>query len=380
MIPAARGELGGLDLLATAVILVDDMDTIQHMNPAAENLFELSSQGALGRPIGEIFAGVSVIPGALVYARSHNCSYSEHDVPFNAAGRAGLHLSCTVTPVELGGERKGESCLIEFRPINQQLRIAREERLHDQNIANRELVRNLAHEIKNPLGGIRGAAQLLDRELEDPSLHEYTQVIMQEADRLQKLMDRLLTPHRIPQPALVSVHEVLERVRSVLLAEYHHDLAIVRDYDVSLPPVLGDREQLIQALLNIARNAAQALVESRKKPSVADAERVSQPGEISFRTRAVRQVTLSRKRHRIAVEIQIADNGPGIPREISERIFYPLVSGREGGSGLGLTIAQNFVTQHHGAITFESAPGRTCFFILLPVPEDKEHPRPDTVQ
>jgi len=382
MIPAA---LGGLDLLATAVVLVDDTDTIRHMNPAAENLFELSSQALLGRPIGEIFAGESVIAAALAYARSHNCSYSEHDVPFNVAGRTGVHLSCTVTPVELndgkgaGSDGSGESCLIEFRPINQQLRIAREERLHDQNVANRELVRNLAHEIKNPLGGIRGAAQLLDRELDDPGLHEYTQVIMQEADRLQKLMDRLLTPHRIPQPAPVSVHEVLERVRSVLLAEYHHDLAIVRDYDVSLPPVLGDREQLIQALLNIARNAAQALVESRKKP-VADMERASQPGEISFRTRAVRQVTLSRKRHRIAVEIQIADNGPGIPREISDRIFYPLVSGREGGSGLGLTIAQNFVTQHHGAITFESAPGRTCFFILLPVPEDKEHPRPDTVQ
>ncbi len=381
MTPAAYGELGGLDLLATAVILVDDTDKIRHMNPAAENLFSLSSQSMLGRGVGEIFAGAAVIPSALAYARSHNCSYSEHDVPFDATGRSPLHLSCTVTPVELSGpdNTRGESCLIEFRAINQQLRIAREERLHDQNAANRELVRNLAHEIKNPLGGIRGAAQLLDRELEDPSLHEYTQVIMQEADRLQKLMDRLLTPHRIPQPMLVSVHEVLERVRSVLLAEYHHDLAIVRDYDVSLPPVLGDREQLIQALLNIARNAAQALVESRKKPTAADAERASQSAEISFRTRAVRQIILSRKRHRLAIEIQIVDNGPGIPPEISERIFYPLVSGREGGSGLGLTLAQNFITQHHGAITFESAPGRTCFFILLPVAADEASSRAQSI-
>jgi len=368
--------LAGLDLLATAVILIDDTDTIRHMNPAAENLFALSSLATRGRPVREIFTDTTVIPAAIEYARSHNCSYSEHDVPVGVAGRPALHLSCTVTPVELGNGESGESCLIEFRPINQQLRIAREERLHDQNAANRELVRNLAHEIKNPLGGIRGAAQLLDRELDDPGLHEYTQVIMQEADRLQKLMDRLLTPHRIPQPALVSVHEVLERVRSVLLAEYHHDLAIVRDYDVSLPPVLGDREQLIQALLNIARNAAQALVEQRKRA----ADRNAQPGEITFRTRAVRQVTLSRKRHRLAIEIQIADNGPGISQEIRERIFYPLVSGREGGSGLGLTIAQNFVTQHHGAITFESEPGCTRFYILLPVAEDSERPGPEVAQ
>jgi two-component system, NtrC family, nitrogen regulation sensor histidine kinase GlnL len=366
--------LGGLDLLATAVVLVDEKDAIRYMNPAAENLFELSSQALQERPVSEIFAGESVIPAALAYARTHNCSYSEHDVPLEIAGQKGLHLSCTVTPVELGNEESGESCLIEFRPINRQLRIAREERLHDENVANRELVRNLAHEIKNPLGGIRGAAQLLERELDDPDLHEYTQVIMNEADRLQRLMDRLLTPHRIPQPALVSVHEVLERVRSVLLAEYHHDLAIVRDYDVSLPPVLGDREQLIQALLNIARNAAQALVEARK--SAVAQEGVPEPySEILFRTRAVRQVTLSRQRHRLAVEIQIIDNGPGIPEEICERIFYPLVSGHEGGSGLGLTLAQNFITQHHGAITFESAPGHTCFFILMPV---SDHELPST--
>src|SRR5688500_11768407 len=179
----------------------------------------------------------------------------------------------------------------EFRHIEQQLRIAREERMLDQSQANRELIRNLAHEIKNPLGGIRGAAQLLDRELERPNLHEYTQVIMKEADRLQLLMDRLLTPHRLPQPARLNVHEVLERVRSLILAEYPHDLAIQRDYDVSLPLLRGDREQLIQAVLNVVRNAAQAVRSGGTR------------GEIRLRTRVARQVTLARRRYRHALAV-----------------------------------------------------------------------------
>jgi two-component system nitrogen regulation sensor histidine kinase GlnL len=248
--------------------------------------------------------------------------------------------------------------LIELRHIEQQLKIAREERMLDQSQANRELIRNLAHEIKNPLGGIRGAAQLLDRELERPGLHEYTQVIMKEADRLQLLMDRLLTPHRIPQRAQVNVHEVLERVRSVILAEFS-GLSVRRDYDISLPAVEGDREQLIQAMLNIARNAAQAIAASG-----------IEGGEIRLITRVARQVTLARRRYRHAIDVRVIDNGPGIPAELRERIFYPLVSGREGGSGLGLTLAQNFISQHHGTVTFESAPGKTFFSILLPVNDE----------
>ena len=239
-------------------------------------------------------------------------------------------------------------------------RALREERVFDQNAANREMMRNLAHEIKNPLGGIRGAAQLLERELENPSLHEYTQVIMKEADRLQALMARLLAPHRMAQPAHVNIHEVLERVRSVLLAEYQKEIAIRRDYDVSLPLIFGDQEQLIQAVLNVARNAAQALTENH-----------IEAGQIILRTRAARQVTLARKRYRHAIEVSIIDNGPGIPAEIGERVFYPLVSGRAEGSGLGLTIAQDFVGQHNGVLSFESAPGRTCFTLLLPVAESE---------
>jgi two-component system nitrogen regulation sensor histidine kinase GlnL len=356
MTPAA---LSGLDLLATAVVLVDAGLSVHYMNPAAENLFETSSKNVTGQVLDSVFTDTAVLLAAIEYARANNCSYTEHDLELSVSGRARLHLSCTVTPAELsGGEFRGDELLIEFRHIDQQLRIAREERLLDQSQANRELIRNLAHEIKNPLGGIRGAAQLLDHELERPNLHEYTQVIMKEADRLQSLMDRLLTPHRLPQPGPINMHEVLERVRSLLVAEYPKGITIRRDYDVSLPLLKGDKEQLIQAVLNIARNAAQAIAVA------------AQPGgEIRFRTRVLRQVTLARRRYRHALVVEIIDNGPGVPSELQERIFHPLVSGREGGSGLGLTLAQSFVNQHQGVIHCESAPGNTIFTILLPVDE-----------
>ena len=349
--------LSGLDLLPTAVVLVDTGLAVRYMNPAAENLFEMSSKNVAGQSLDKLFPDIQVLRAAIGYARENNCSYTEHDLELGVNGRTRLHLSCTVTPVELpNGVAREEGLLLEFRHIEQQLKIAREERMLDQSQANRELIRNLAHEIRNPLGGIRGAAQLLDRELERPNLHEYTRVIMKEADRLQSLMDRLLTPHRLPQPAQLNVHEVLERVRSVILAEYPRGIAIERDYDVSLPLLNGDKEQLIQALLNVVRNAVQALDGS---------------GEIRLRTRVVRQITLARRRYRHAIAVEITDNGPGIPEALRERIFHPLVSGREGGSGLGLTLAQTFVNQHHGMIFFDSAPGETTFTILLPV-EDRE--------
>lgn len=350
MTPAA---LSGLDLLATAVVLVDEHLCVSYMNPAAENLFEVSSTNTAGSVLDQLFSDSAVLVSAIERARTNSCSYTEHDVELGVAGHARLHLSCTVTPVEIAnGDAQTASLLIEFRHIEQQLRIAREERLLDQSQADRELIRNLAHEIKNPLGGIRGAAQLLDHELERPSLHEYTQVIMKEADRLQTLMDRLLTPHRLPQLTQINIHEVLERVRSLILAEYSQGIVLRRDYDVSLPFLKGDKEQLIQAMLNIVRNAAQAL---------------GGRGEIRLRTRIARQVTLARRMYRRAISVEIWDNGPGVPEELRERIFHPLISGREGGSGLGLTLAQNFVTQHHGMIGFESAPGDTCFMMLLPV-------------
>jgi len=351
-------SLAGLELLATSVVMVDQDGMVRYMNPAAENLFKLSSKNAVGAALAALFPD-NAMQGAIAHARHDKATYTEHDLEL-AIENGRLRLSCTVTPVETGASPDDERYLLEFRHIEQQLKIAREERILDQSQANRELIRNLAHEIKNPLGGIRGAAQLLDHELERPNLHEYTQVIMKEADRLQSLMDRLLTPHRLPQPTQVNIHEVLERVRSVILAEYPRGVAIRRDYDTSLPTITGDREQLIQAVLNIVRNAAQAIVGRDGDVPY---------GEIRFRTRIARQVTLARRRHRHALEVTIRDNGPGIPEGIREHVFYPLVSGRDGGTGLGLTLAQNFISQHHGTVTFESAPGNTAFTILLPVPD-----------
>jgi two-component system nitrogen regulation sensor histidine kinase GlnL len=249
--------------------------------------------------------------------------------------------------------------LLELVEIEQQARQDRETRTLDQVRVTKELIRNLAHEIKNPLGGIRGAAQLLEMELDDKSLTEYTQVIIHEADRLQVLVDRLLAPHRRPHiVAEVNIHEVLERVRSLVLAEFSKGLVIVRDYDASLPEFRGDREQLIQAVLNITHNAAQALTQRRQDGDA----------RIVLRTRAARQVTIGRTRYRLALELHIEDNGPGVPAEIRDRIFFPLVSGRDGGSGLGLTLAQDFIQQHHGLIECESEPGRTVFKIQIPLP------------
>jgi two-component system, NtrC family, nitrogen regulation sensor histidine kinase GlnL len=351
--------LAGLELLATAVVLVGHDTVVRYMNPSAENLFKVSTRNAQGLAFEAVFPGNAVVDAAIAHAQQDKATYTEHDLEF-AMEDGKLRLTCTVTPLELPDAEREAGFILEFRHIEQQLKIAREERILDQTQANRELIRNLAHEIKNPLGGIRGAAQLLDHELERPGLHEYTQVIMKEADRLQALMDRLLTPHRLPQRTQVNIHEVLERVRSVILAEYPRGIAVRRDYDTSLPLFTGDREQLIQAVLNIVRNAAQAIV--GRNPESAE-------GEITLRTRIARQVTLARKRYRHAIEVSICDNGPGIPEAMRERVFYPLVSGREGGTGLGLTLAQNFVSQHHGTVTFESVPGRTIFTLLLPVSE-----------
>jgi len=254
-------------------------------------------------------------------------------------------------------DKPGEA-IVELLPQEQQARQDREERLLDQAQANKELIRNLAHEIKNPLGGIRGAAQLLQMEI-GKNLTEYTQVIIHEADRLQILVDRLLAPDRHPhRVGDVNIHEVCERVRSLILAEFPKGLRVMRDYDTSIPEFRGDREQLIQALLNIAHNAAQALAE---RVAAGDAQ-------ITFRTRIARQVTFGKQRYRLALELHVVDNGPGVPDSIKDRIFYPLVSGREGGSGLGLTLAQTFVQQHHGLIECESRPGHTDFKLLIPLP------------
>ncbi|MDP1606450.1 MAG: nitrogen regulation protein NR(II) [Rhodocyclaceae bacterium] len=355
----ADPAFAGLDLLSSAVLLLDGQLRIRHCNPAAENLFAVSQRACLGQPLAQLLGTPSTLIAALENALANQWSYTGHDIvvarEHGEMSTEPLHLDCTVSPIEAGAA----SLLLEFRPIDQQLRVVREEQEAVQQRATQELIRNLAHEIKNPLGGIRGSAQLLDRELAGmenaAALREYTDVIIHEADRLQDLLHRLLSSHRAMQPTQISIHEILERVRRLIHAEFP-GVRVRRDYDTSLPDLTGDREQLIQALLNILRNAAQAM---------------NGAGEIITRTRAIRQVTLAKKRYRLALELQIIDNGPGIPEEIRDRIFYPLVSGRQGGTGLGLALAQSFVQHHHGSIEAESAPGRTCFTLRLPLNNER---------
>ena len=344
---ASTGPFAGLDLLSSAVVLVDEDLAIRYLNAGAENLFEVSQRRLLGQPLSRLLGETSALDAALDNALRNNWSYTGQDLRIQRAATDPLHLDCTVSPAEAAGVR----LLLEFRPIDAQLRVAREEQLLQQQQANRELIRNLAHEIKNPLGGIRGSAQLLERELADPQWREYTQVIIAEADRLQDLMNRLLTSHSTMRPGPLNIHDALERVRRLILAEFP-EIVIQHDYDASLPEITADREQLIQAILNIARNAAQAM-DGR--------------GEIRLRTRIARQVTLAKRRFKLALDLRVIDDGPGIPEDIRDKIFYPLVSGREGGSGLGLSLAQSFIEQHHGMIEVDSRRGRTCFTILLPI-------------
>jgi two-component system, NtrC family, nitrogen regulation sensor histidine kinase GlnL len=340
----AAATFAGLDLLATAVVILDDEYVVRYANPAAENLLTAGARSLIGQPFLGFFAERTELERSLDEARVIHWDYSARNVTYLRTGREPVPFSCTVTRIDAFGL----GLLAELRPIEHELRLAREERLESEQSANRELIRNLAHEIKNPLGGLRGSAQLLERELDRADLREYTQVIIKEADRLQTLMDRMLTPHRAPRIEPVSVHEVLERVRSLGRAEFGID--IERDYDPSLPELMADREQLIQAVLNIARNAAQAGART-----------------VTFRTRALRNITILKQRHKLALELQVIDDGPGVPAEIQDKIFNPLVSGREGGTGLGLSLAQTFVHYHQGVIEFESRPGRTTFRILLPL-------------
>ncbi|HRH82034.1 MAG TPA: nitrogen regulation protein NR(II) [Thiobacillaceae bacterium] len=336
----------GLDILATAVLLLDDERVIRHMNPAAENLLGISASLALNRPLGEIIRHCPDLDRAVGDALLRNMSFTEHHLVIETPEHA-LTLNMTVTPLDY----EAGAVVLEFHPAGSSMRIARDEQAMAQAQAVQLLLRQLAHEIRNPLGGIRGAAQLLEAELNGAELSEYTQVIIQETNRMQGLLDRWLTPAKRPEIHAVNVHEILERVRSLLLAEYP-GLSVHRDYDISLPEVRGDTEQLIQAVLNIARNAAQAM-EGR--------------GDITLRTSVARQVTLAMKRWKLAVRLDVIDNGPGIPEEMQDKVFFPLVSGREGGSGVGLTLAQSLVQRHEGVIHMVSEPGFTCFSIYLPI-------------
>ena len=354
----ATTVLNGLDLLASAVIILDENGCIGYANAAAEHLLDSSFKSLQQQKLATMFVNGERIDELFAQAMAQEFSEKRQDLTLERNGRDALQVDCIVSVLQ----EPGMAVLFELRENVQQLKLNREERMIDQSQANKELIRNLAHEIKNPLGGIRGAAQLLEMELPErhlKDLKEYTQVIVREAGRLQTLVDRLLEPHRMPHiVGDVNIHEVCERVRSLIVSEFPTGLTIRRDYDLSIPEFRGDKEQLIQAVLNIAHNAAQALIE---RIAAGDAE-------LTFKTRVSRQVTIAKVRYKLALDLHIIDNGPGIPTEISERIFYPLVSGRDGGSGLGLTLAQTFVQQHLGVIECESRPGLTDFRIRIPLP------------
>ena len=342
------------DLLATLVAVVRSDGTVLFANAALVDAIGTSRRTIEGSHLSDYFVEPDLLRNALDGAGSNEFAALRYDAWLKRLNHDPVPVHVIVAQTE-----RPDEIVVELLPLEQQAKQDREERLIDQAQANKELIRNLAHEIKNPLGGIRGAAQLLQMEIESKDLIEYTQVIIHEADRLQTLVDRLLAPHRRPHlVGDVNIHEVCERVRSLIMAEFPRGLCVVRDYDASIPEFRGDREQLIQAVLNIAHNAAQAL-----------SDRIAEgDAEIIFRTRIARQVTFGKQRYRLALELHVIDNGPGVPDDIHDRIFYPLVSGRDGGSGLGLTLAQTFVQQHHGLIECDSEPGRTDFKLLIPLP------------
>lgn len=345
-----------LDHLNTAVMLFGYDLCLRYLNPAAEMLFQVSSRHV----VGQRAAALLPCPGRQVEQRLTKALRSRH--PFTERelnvslgdGRT-ITVNCIVLP--LHHFDADPELLVELHQVDRQLRISREEHLLSQHQATQALIRGLAHEIKNPLGGLRGAAQLLERELPDPGLREYTRIIIDEADRLQGLMNRMIGPNRMPTRAAVNIHHVLEHVRGLILAEYPSGPAVLRDYDPSIPELMADQDRLIQAFLNIARNAASA---------------TGREGRVELCTRVLRQFTIGAKRHRLVLQVEIRDDGPGIPDELKDQIFFPMVSGHPGGTGLGLPIAQELINQHGGLIECESRIGDTRFFVYLPLELDHE--------
>jgi len=346
-----------LDNISTAVLLLDHELKIRYLNAAAEIMLEMSAQRLLGESIHQVFTeGGRPLEGFEQALRSGQ-PFTKRQTSLRLAIPNDTIVDYTITPVLVD---KG-ALIMEIQPLDRLLRISQEETMLASQQSTRMLVRGLAHEIKNPLGGLRGAAQLLARELPDDSLKDYTNIIIEEADRLRRLVDQLLGPHKAPDKKPMSVHEVTERIVALMEAETQGRIVIKRDYDPSLPNITGDKQQLIQACLNIGRNAMQALRQQENKSGV-----------ITIRTRPQRQFTIGPIRHRVVVRVDIIDNGPGIPDELSETLFLPMISGRPDGTGLGLSIAQTIVQQHGGLIKYESTPGNTVFSIYLPLESHHE--------
>ncbi|MEQ5803470.1 nitrogen regulation protein NR(II) [Halomonas sp. H10-9-1] len=338
-----------MEHLSTAVLLLDGELRVAWMNPAAEALLSVSLgrvQGVALRTLMEQEDGMAAV---LTKALEACHPFTRREARLMMLGGEPLTVDYTATPLS------HDELLLEVEPRDRLIRISREEALMTRQETVKVLTRGLAHEVKNPLGGIRGAAQLLERDLENPEHREFTRIIIEEVDRLRDLVDSMLGPNRVTRQQPLNVHKVLERVRTLVLAE-HPGVRIERDYDPSLPDLAGDEAQLIQAVLNVARNAVEAMHEA-----------ATPEPRLVLRTRARRQFTLGAERHRLVCEVALLDNGPGIPEALQETLFYPMVSGRANGSGLGLSIAQGILHQHQGLIECDSVPGHTEFRLLIPL-------------
>ncbi|TAL81838.1 MAG: PAS domain-containing protein [Candidimonas sp.] len=346
-------DVANYDLLATTLLLLDEQGRVVHANAAAQELFGLSCKQLTGVLGHVLFNADASLAAHIVSAVEGKFAVLREDLTIS---RRGALVPVSLTLVHLN--QPPWAVLLEVRELEHHILLERNRHLSQELDVQRESLRNLAHEVKNPLGGIRGAAQLLETELEAEPLREYTRVIMAEADRLSGLVDRLIAPQGVTlKQARFNIHEICERVYTLARAEYASQIEIVRDYDASAPELMGDHERLLQALLNIMRNAAQALTESHSTLAP----------KLILRTRIGRQLVLATRPVKLGMVVSIIDNGPGVPAELHDKIFHPLVTGRANGTGLGLSLAQEFVQQHGGVIEFDSTAGHTEFRMILPL-------------
>ena len=344
-----------LDALSTGLLVLDAQLCVVYANVGAQDLLGLSLRQSRGHPVSELFADVQSLVELLRRSLQHGEICAGHEVALVPVAtlhstRTPVIVDITVTPLE--GQITGTHLLLELIDARARQRISRESELLAQVSGSRLMILQLAHEIKNPLGGMRGAAQLLERELADPGLKEYTAVIMNEADRLRSLVDAMLGPTGPPRKQTLNVHELCEYVYQLLRSEAPASVHIVRDYDPSVPDGSFDRNEIIQALLNVARNALQAIAGT---------------GHLVLRTRTLTNQNIGPVRHRLLASVQVEDDGPGVPLELRQTLFFPLVTAKAAGSGLGLSVAQGMVARHGGIIEFDSRPGRTVFSVLLPL-------------
>lgn len=340
-----------LDSMVSAILVTDDELKLQYMNQAAEELLGNSFLRFKDVPVDQILENPKLktyIQQAISALQSQLIREDQFVIGLNGT----IHVDYAITPLTKDDEITG--LLFEISQIDRQIRIARETQIINTQATNQSVLRGIAHEIKNPLGGLRGAAQLLEIEIEDEAVKEYTQIIISEADRLTKLVDNMLGSSQRPQKTWVNIHEVLEHARSITIAENTKGLSISTNYDPSIPEIKGDRDQLVQIVLNLLNNAVRSMKGN---------------GEIQILTRVLRNFTVRTSNHPLVLSVKITDNGPGVPEDLKDKIFFPMITGHADGTGLGLSIAQSLINQHNGLIEFESEPGRTRFNIIIPIGE-----------